>query len=401
MSDTSCPAIQLRKGHAKPLHSGHPWVFASAVASKPTESIQAGDEVRVLDAGSQVLGRGYYSPDSAIAVRLLTRDDQPVDETLLGQRISEAHALRRDLLGLGSEGTTAYRLIHSEGDGLPGLTVDVYGEYLCVQFGTAGMVRRKGALLDLLNECLNAKGVLNKSDARMLRLEKLKPVEERLLAGDPPPDDYIVTEHGIPFQVDLKRGQKTGLYLDQRENRVRFASFARGRHVLDAFAYSGAFSLHAARVGATSLTLVDSSEPALTLAKRNLEQNDIADADLVCAPWKDAFRLLREQKRQYGLVVLDPPKFAQTRSRAQQAMAAYRDLNAQAARLIEAGGVLFTCSCSGNVSEVDFERAVASGLSQSGRRATVLERRGSAPDHPTPPGFENGRYLKCLIMQLD
>jgi 23S rRNA (cytosine1962-C5)-methyltransferase len=190
------------------------------------------------------------------------------------------------------------------------------------------------------------------------------------------------------------------LFLDQRENRRRFADFAAGRDVLDVFCYSGAFSLNAARAGARSLTLLDSSEEALEMARANLALNGIDDADLVCAEWTEGFKHLREAGKQFGLMVVDPPKFSRGQDQVGQALSGYRDLNAQAVRLLAPGGILFTCSCSGTVDETEFERAVAAGIRQSGRRAVLLEHRSAGPDHPIPPGFEQGRYLKCLILQV-
>jgi 23S rRNA (cytosine1962-C5)-methyltransferase len=455
--------VRLKKGCAKPLHGGHPWVFADAIYAIEGADPKPGDEVRVADERGTCLGRGFFSPDSAIAVRLLTRADAPITDSLLVSRIDEALRLRHDVLGLGAatpqsaapgaatpadpklavieeqlqqvqkfaaqygmdateetselrkrrdqlapksapvqKNTDSYRLINSEGDGLAGLTVDVYGQYLAVQIGTSGMDRRVGTILDALEERLKPKGILDRSDARARQIERLEPPRQAPLRGSAPAGPETVTENGIRMQVDLRpgQGQKTGLFLDQRENRRRFASFAAGRAVLDVFSYSGGFSLYAARAGAKSITLVESSDEAMQMAQGNLERNGIDDADLVNADWSEGFKHLREGGRMFDLMVVDPPKFARGRENVSGALSAYRDLNAQAVRLLSPGGILFTCSCSGNVSETDFERAVAGGIRSAGRRAALLERRGAGPDHPVPPGFDQGRYLKCLIMQI-
>lgn len=408
--------VCLKKGSAKPLHGGHPWVFADAIARVDGPKPSAGDEVRVIDERDTCLGRGFYSPGSAIAVRIFSRDDAPIADKLLETRIDEAIALRRGVLGLGSRGngtsasehtadgsTTAYRLINSEGDGLPGLIVDVYGDWLAIQSGTAGIERRLDTILDVLEDRLKPKGILDRGDARARLIEKLEPPKVGTLRGSTPEGVEFAWVHGLEHAFDLRagHGQKTGLYLDQRQNRRRFAEFARGRDVLDVFCYAGGFTLNAARGGAKSLTLVDSSEEALALAKSNLDRNRIDDADLYQAEWPEAFKMLRDAGRQFGLIVVDPPKFARSRENVTNALSGYRDLNAQAVRLLAPGGVLFTCSCSGNVGETDFERAVASGLRSAGRRASVLERRGAADDHPVPPGFDQGRYLKCLAIQVN
>jgi 23S rRNA (cytosine1962-C5)-methyltransferase len=280
--------------------------------------------------------------------------------------------------------------------------VDVYGDYLSVQIGSAGMESRKETFLKVLVERLSPKGILDRSDSRMREMEKLPPPSAAPLYGQAPEGPFHVREHGVELLCDLRpgHGQKTGLYLDQRENRRRFAAFAAGRDVLDVFSYSGGFALHAARAGARSIALVDSSAAGLELARQNLVRNKIDDADLVEAEWTEGFKHLREAGRRFDLIVLDPPKFARAKDHVSHALSAYRDLNAQAARLLTPGGILFTCSCSGNVTEVDFERTVAAAMRHSEQRAVLIERRGAGPDHPVPPGFEQGRYLKCLVLQV-
>ncbi len=462
------PTAHLKKGVAKPIHAGHPWVFAEAVAGIDGPKAAPGDEVRIVDDRGTCLGRGFYSPDSAIAVRILTRADTAITTDFLKTRIGEAYRLRRDVLGLGVvrgvqasanistkdqdqleeldkqisgiqefakqygmdaleetaelrkkkdallkgaplsaapatlSGTTAYRLINSEGDGLGGLTVDVYGDYITVQVGTVGMDRREDDILDILEDLLHPAGILDRSDAKSRQIEKLSPTRQGPLRGKAPDAPFFVREHTVEMSCDLRPGQsqKTGLYLDQRENRRYIASFAPDRNVLDVFSYSGGFALHAAKAGAKSITLIESSEEALELAKLNLEHNGIDDGDLVNTEWNEGFKHLREAGRQYDLIVLDPPKFARTRDSVPQALSGYRDLNAQAVRLLAPGGLLFTCSCSGSVSEIDFERTVAAALRSTGRRAVLLDRRGPGPDHAVPPGFDQGRYLKGLLLQV-
>lgn len=398
------PVLRLRRGRAKPLHAGHPWVFADALEPCGKAAPPAGAEVRVVDPQGQVLGHGYYSPASAIAVRLLTRGDEAAGADLLARRIAEALALRATVLPPDpARPTDALRLVNSEGDGLGGLVVDRYADCLCVQFGTAGMYQRREALLDALAARLDVRAILDKADAQARRIEGLAPASGGAWRGAPPDGPVRVLEYGLACAVDLRpgKGQKTGLYLDQRENRRRFGEFARGCDVLDVCAYTGGFTLHAARGGAKSLTLVEASEAALQGARANLELNGVEDAELVCAEWTAGFRHLREAGRTFDLAVLDPPKFAAAKDAVEAALSGYRELNAQAARLLRPGALLFTCSCSGNVGEREFERAVASGLARAGRRAALLERRGAGPDHPVPPGFEQGSYLKCLVLRLE
>ena len=281
--------------------------------------------------------------------------------------------------------------------------VDVYGEWLVVQSGTAGIERRLDAMLDILQQRLKPKGILDRGDARTRAIEKLPPPGIAPLRGVAPEGLEFAFSGGLPHAFDLRpgHGQKTGLYLDQRENRQRFAQFARGRDVLDVFCHGAGFSLHAAAAGAKSLTLIDSSPGAMELMRHNFEHSGIQDADFYQSEWNEGLRTLRDAGKRFDLIVLDPPKFARAKAALNQALGAYRDLNAQAARMIAPGGVLFTCSCSGNVSELDFERAVASGIRLAGRNAALLERRGPASDHPVPPGFSQGSYLKCLVLVIN
>jgi len=400
---STVPTLHLKHGHLKPLLAGHPWVFATAV-ERIEGDVKPGDELCVRGPDGRAFGHGYYSPSSAIALRLLTQGEEPADDTLLFKRLESAYAWRQTLLSAPmSEATTAYRLVNSEGDGLGGLIVDVYGPVVCVQFGTVGMHRRKAVIVAALEKLLKPSAIIDKSDGRVAKLEGLPAPTGEVFSGTAPSAAVEVRECGLSVHVEIGpgRGQKTGLYLDQRENRRRFAQFARGKEVLDLFAHVGLFSLHAARGGAKNLTLCDSSEPALQAAQANLERNGVGDADLCLAEWPDAMRDLREKGRRFDLAAVDPPKFATTRDDVSRALGAYKDVNAQVARLLKPGAILFTCSCSSSVSAEDFERAVAAGLAQAGRRGMLLEARGAGSDHPVPPGFAQGRYLKCLILRVD
>jgi 23S rRNA (cytosine1962-C5)-methyltransferase len=392
--------MTLKKGSAKPLYAGHPWVFASAVGK--VSGAEPGDSVRVVDERGNCIGHALYSPMSAIAARLFTRGDVAIDEALICERIDAAWKLRRELLKLGGD-TQAFRLINSEGDGLPGLVVDVYGDVLAVQIGTVGIDRRRDVWLKHLRETFAPRAIMDRSDKRVRTLEGLPPPSAEPLFGTAPAEAHSVLEAGLSFWCDLRagHGQKTGLFVDQRENRRAFAAFAAGRDVLDLFSFSGGFAVHAAKAGAKSVTLLDSSEAAIELAGRNLSANGIDDADLVCAEWNDGMRHLREKERLFDLIACDPPKFARTQKDVGSALNAYRDLNAQAVRLLRPGGVLFTCSCSGTVPLEEFERAVGAGLSAAGRRAALLEVRSAGADHPVPPAFGQGRYLKCLVLRVD
>lgn len=392
--------LTLSRGHAKPLYSGHPWVFADALDRGRSLTPDDGDEVRVRDEAGVVLGRGYYSAKSAIAVRLLTRNDEDLDAAFLKARIESAAAYRARI-GRGLNPDDACRVVNAEGDGLPGLVVDRYGAYMSVQIATSGMERRRAVLLDALQERFTPKGIADRSDERARKAEGLAPASSLVARGTLPEEPVEIVHAGVRLGVDLRRGQKTGTYLDQFETHERFAYFARGAgSVLDVFSHTGGFALAAAGAGAKGLVLLDKSEPALRQAEANLKRNGVEDADLVCASWAEGLKHLREENRRFSVMAVDPPKFARGKDALREALNGYRDLNAAAAPLLDRGGILFTCSCSGNVSPQDFERAVAAGIAHAGRRARLIETRGAAADHPIPPGFAQGRYLKCLVLEV-
>jgi 23S rRNA (cytosine1962-C5)-methyltransferase len=386
------PQIVLRKGRARPLWFGHPWVYANAVMRVDGQPAP-GDLVSLVDHDGRFIGRGFYSPRSQIPVRLCTRAEEAVDAAFFRRRVQQARAARTRL-GLPSETTTAYRLINSEGDDLPGLVVDVYGDAAVAQITTLGMANRRTEIFDALEAELGSKTLFEISPASYAELEGFAPASR--VARGAPRASVSVLEDGIALEVEPLSGQKTGMFIDQRETRARVGALARGARVLDVYAYAGGFSLAAARGGAAAVTAVDSSARAVARIEAHAAANGVkAKIEAIEA---DAFRFLETATpRAFDLVIIDPPKFARARKDLEAARKGYERLNALALQAAAAGAVLVTCSCSQNVDAETFERIVAAGAKQAGREVRVFERRGPAADHLLPPGFTEGQYLKILF----
>ncbi len=396
---STTPVLYLKPRRAKPFFMRHPWVFSGAVGRVEGRP-EKGALVAVADADGRFVGRGLYNPDSQIVVRLLQwKQDEAVDDAFWRRRIEAAVRLRRDTLRL-PERTNAYRLVFSESDGLPGLIVDRYADWLVVQFLTAGMTQRADLILDLLMEIAAPRGIYCRPDEEAGEKESMEPRRgpARGLAPDGPVE---ILCDGLRFLVDLAAGQKTGFFLDQRENRLACARWMRGRTVLDAFCYTGAFAVTVARLGEAARVLaVDRSEPALALARRNLELNGVANVELQAAPVADALREYRKAGRRFGAVILDPPKFARGGQGIERALRAYRDINLMAMSLLEDDGILVSCSCSGHVGEGDFLMMLNEAAAETGVSAQLLERRSQAPDHPVIVSCPETLYLKCFICRI-
>jgi len=358
-----------------------------------------GDVVEVRTRDGRFLGLGYINLRSQITVRMLSWSAEPIDAAFWRQRLHRALAMRDALTQLRE--TTAYRLVNAESDELPGLIVDRYGDFLVVQVLTLGIERWKGTLVELLMELLAPRGIIERSDVEVREKEGMSP-QVGILAGEPPPETVEIVEYGVHFQVDLMRGQKTGFYLDQRENRHRVADYAQDQSVLNAFAYTGGFGIHAAAAGAAHVVHLEVSEEALALARRNVALNalPVERHEYVIG---DVFRVLRKYRdtgRTFDLVVLDPPKFAHTKAQVEAACRGYKDINWLAFRILRPGGVLFTFSCSGLVSADLFQKVVFAAAADAGRSVQVLERMTQAADHPFLLSFPEGEYLKGLICRV-
>jgi len=395
--------ITLKPGREKSLLRRHPWIFSGAIGGLEGNP-KSGDTVLVADAAQQPLGWGAYSPQSQIAVRMWTFDaDAVIDTAFLAGRLQRALEARANLARSGD--LDAYRLVNAESDALPGLIVDRYGDFLACQFLSAGAEKWKPELVDLLGQLAIGgqapRGIFERSDVDVRVKEGLAPVTG-ILAGEAPPDRYVIREYRCRFAVQIARGHKTGFYLDQRENRALLGELAAGREVLNAFAYTGGFGVWALMGGARSVVNVESSQPALVLGRENLRLNGLEDK-LVEDVAGDVFRVLRtyrDSRRQFDLIVLDPPKFAESRSQLDGATRGYKDINLLAFKLLRPGGLLLTFSCSGLVTPELFQQVVAGAALDSGQDVQIIRRLSQGPDHPVALNFPEGEYLKGLMCRV-
>jgi 23S rRNA (cytosine1962-C5)-methyltransferase len=391
--------VVLKPKRARPFFGRHPWVLDTAVL-RVDGAPADGDVVDLATHDGTFVARGLWNAASRLRVRLYAFDAATrLDDPFWAGRIAAAVGLRR-ALGLDDRAGAA-RLVNSEGDDLSGLIVDRYGEWLSVQVTALAMARRLDALCDALESLVAPRGILLRGAERGLaKLEGLH-LPDRLVRGVAPAGPIFVTEHGLKFGVDLAEGQKTGFYLDQRDNRQAAARFARGRRVLDMFCYSGGFAVACAKNGgARSVLACDSSAKATALAKANADLNGAANVAVETADAFEKLAALKSAGERFGMVVLDPPKFARSRASLDDAMRAYHRVNRLAVDLLEPGGILVTNSCSGAVSREDFLVMLAGVAQRSGRMLQLLECRGAALDHPVNAGCLEGEYLKCVIARV-
>ncbi len=386
--------IFLKEGRERPVLNGHPWIFSGAIAETDGDEQSAGI-ADVFDHRKTWIARGHYSPKSQIRVRVLTWTKECLDSEFFSRRISQALRLRQDYIATRSN---AYRLVNGEGDFLPGLIVDHYGEYLVCQFLTAGMEAVRPEVTTALRHVTNSKGMFDKSEGRVRAEEGLEP-SIGILDGASPPDSLPIEENGFKFLVDIKRGQKTGFFLDQRDNRAFLSTVAGGKTVLNCFAYTGAFSVYACSGGATEVVSIDSSRPALELAEQNIAANGFSQraGELLKG---DAFAYLKERNRTFDVIVLDPPSLAHKKTDVSAATGGYKFLNLHAFKKLNAGGVLLTFSCSQHLSADLFQKVVFGAAVDSGRKVTILRRLGPALDHPVSLHHPEGEYLKGLAVRV-
>jgi 23S rRNA (cytosine1962-C5)-methyltransferase len=387
----SLPEVRLTPKGLRWQRTGHPWVYRNDLAD-PTE-LPAGELVAVTDPQGRFLGQAFYSVASRIALRWVTSGDEPLNGAFWEARLERALAYRRRV----AADANAYRLIYGEADGFPGLVVDSYGGHLALQTLHPGMERRLPEIIELLVGRLTPASVTLRHDAEVRHQEGL-PLCVQTVFGELPPRVEI-REGPVRLWVDVRGGQKTGLFLDQRENRLAAAAFSRGE-ALDAFAYQGAFALHLAP-GARRVTLVESSGAALAVAKENTLLNGYDHLDLVKA---NVFAFLKEAVaggRRFDCICLDPPAFAKSRRDRPAAVKGYKEINRRAFQLLNPGGVLITCSCSYNLSEAEFLEIVRAAAADAHRQARLVERRGAAKDHPALLSLPESLYLKCLILEAE
>lgn len=402
-------AIRLKPGEQDRLLAGHPWIYQNELEGWPPEAAP-GDLVDLHDSHGRFLGRGYLNPRTTIAVRVLARDRGPVDREFFLTRIRQAVALREKILGdlrtrppLARPDAPlpgpAYRVVHGEADGLPGLVVDRYGDAVAIQFLTAGMDRRRALILTAVEEVLRPRTIVARNDSTMREREGL-PRERAILRGQIPPEP-TVTINDLDVAVDLLEGQKTGLFLDQIDNYRLLERLADGAEVLDCFCYTGLWGLHAARYGAARVTGLDQSAPAIARAKVLAERNGLADRCTYRVG--NVFDELKERDRRresFDLIVLDPPAFAKTRARLPEAIAGYKEINLRAMRLLRPGGRLVTCSCSHHLTAEQFRRLLQNAAGDVRRTVKLVARGTQGRDHPVLLGMPESEYLKCFVFQV-
>ncbi len=389
--------IVLAKGREKALMNRHPWIYSGAVARVIGDAVP-GDMVDVVDAGGAWWARGYYNPNSKIRVRVLTWEQgQAIDRAFLRQQLAASIARRERMV---SGDTNAYRLVYAESDGLPGLIVDRYADWVVLQSLTMGMDGLKQEIAEMLMEMLSPRGIYERSDADIRPQEGLGPVVG-VLAGEIPPERIEVHENGLRFYVDILNGHKTGFYLDQRMSRETVGSYCAGGDVLNVFAYTGGFSVYAARAGAAHISHLDSSANALDLAAENMVLNGFEPGERLEGDAFKLLRTLRDQNKRYDVVVLDPPKFAFSKAQVQSATRGYKDINMSAMHLLKPGGILATFSCSGAVDALLFQKVVFGAGIDSGRELRVLQELRQGPDHPVFLPFPQGAYLKGLLCLVE
>ncbi|MFM9968550.1 MAG: class I SAM-dependent rRNA methyltransferase [Burkholderiales bacterium] len=394
------PRLILKPGREHSLERRHPWVFSGAVEAVEGE-VQSGETLMVCDAENRFRAWAAYNPDSQIRARVWSFVEAEFpDDTWFRSRLL-ASLERRTPMSSGDHGNSL-RLVHAESDGLPGVIVDRYADTLVLQLGSAGADRRRDLIVDTLGEATQCKSIFERSDADSRALEGLAE-RSGVLLGEPPHGQLEIREAELRYLVDVVGGQKTGFYLDQRDNRAKVRGHAKGREVLNCFCYTGGFTLACVAGGAKSVLSIDSSESALDLARENAALNGMDDSRL---EWRQAdvfhaLRELRDRGRQFDLIVLDPPKFAPTSKHAEAAARGYKDINMGALRLLRAGGLLATFSCSSGVGEDLFRKIVAGAAADTGVSASILDWFHAAADHPSLLEFPEGEYLKGLLLRRE
>ncbi len=390
------PTIHLKPGHVQPVWAGHPWVFKQAI-DRIEGGATAGDEVRVVDPRGNFLGRGFYSPTSAIAVRILVRDDKTrLDGRFFHDRIGRADAWRKQN-ELPSPETNGYRLIHAEGDDLPGLVVDRFGDAVCVQFTTFGMKLRESLVLQALLDVVHPKAVIDRTALGAAKAEGFD-AGKGVILGDET-TELVFLERRLRYGIPLEIGQKTGFYFDQRPLRARVEALAKGKRVLDAYCFVGPFALAAARGGASEVVACDESAIALEVAASCARLNGVDGR----VQWlrSDARAVLGDAKSSFDLVLLDPPRLASSRGAKEVALVAYAKIAELGCRAAKPGGFVVLSSCSAAVDMGALTRALATGALRANRVAIVVERFFQGPDHPVLAAHPEGLYLKSLIARIE
>lgn len=386
--------ISLKKNEDRRIKAGHPWVFSNEIG-RIEGTPEPGAACELCDVSGNFIGTGYHNPHSLIAARLLSRKSEDIDSVdFFEQRIAAALAHRRSLYPR----METFRLVYGESDFLPGLVVDKYGDYLSLQLLSAGMDRRRSLILEALQRLLSPKGIIARNDVAVRTMEGM--TEEVELLQGIIPDAVMMEENGLRFEVDLRHGQKTGGFLDQKENHLLLQGLSKDKEVLDCFCYSGSWAAHAGFFGARSVLGLDISERAVALAARNAAINGLSDR--VAFEECDAFDRLRSLKlegRSFGVVVMDPPAFVKNRKNLAEATKGYITINRRALELLEPGGYLISCSCSYHMGREPFREMLVTAARQAKREVRLVTARSQAPDHPVLLNFPESEYLKCVVLQ--
>ena len=388
------PAITLAKGKEFSLQRLHPWVFSGAIAKKePT--IKEGDLAEIFSSKNEFLATGYYA-NGSIAVRIISWEQQVIDLNFWTEKIAKAWNYRKHL-GILNEKTNVCRLFFGEGDGVPGLIIDYYNGHVVLQAHSYGVYLHRDVIAEAIKKALGSelKSIYDKS-AETLSKHFAGEVSNSSLFGTP--EEIEVKENGHLFKVDFVKGQKTGFFIDQRDNRQLLSHFSRGKKVLNTFSYTGGFSVYAAAAGATEVVSIDVSQPAIDMCARNIGLNGLVNHTGIAI---DTFEYLKDKKDQFDVIVLDPPAFAKSRDSKHNAVQAYKRLNATAMKLIRKNGILFTFSCSGVVDKYLFYNTITAAAMESGRNIRVLHYLNQPADHPVTPFFPEGEYLKGMVLWVE
>jgi len=394
------PRLTLKPGKEKPVLNHHPWIFSGAIARVPEAT--DGDTVDICDSNGKFLARGYYNSRSQIAARIWTWNDEPIDRAFLRARLERATTARD--VTIDRDATNAWRVVNAESDLLPGLVVDHYADLVIAQFLTLGVEKLKAEIVELLAEIFSPRGIYERSDVDVREKEGLASAVGVLL-GDEPPDRVEIRENNFRFLVDVKRGHKTGFYLDQRENRqdlTRFLKPVRSPEVLNVFSYTGAFAVYACAANPNArVTNLDASQDALALARENMQLNGCEDrGDFVEGDAFQVLRKYRDQARTFDAIILDPPKFVQSHSQLEGGLRGYKDINLLAFKLLKPGGTLVTFSCSGQVGAELFQKVVFGAAVDARRDAQIIAHLSQCSDHPILLSFPESEYLKGLVCRV-
>jgi len=393
------PSVKLKKGRDKSFNRKHPWIFSGAIDSV-NDINNNGETVDIISGDGKFLGYGSYSSHSQISVRVLSfNPEDKIDRSYFQQKIESAIQFRKQIID--AESTNAYRVINAEGDSLPGLVVDKYADFLVCQFLSAGAEFWKNETVEILSNIFNPTGILERSDVDVREKEGLQQ-SKGILYGEKPEGPIKIIENGNKFFVDINLGHKTGFYLDQRDNRKFLEKFSAGKDILNCFSFTGGFSVYAIKAGASKVSNVDSSSEALSLAEKNFVLNgiDLSKYENVQDDIFKYLRKLRDTNKQFDIIILDPPKFAESVSQIEKASRGYKDINLLALKLLKKNGVLFTFSCSGHIVPDLFNKIIADAATDAGREAHILKYLTQSPDHTMLTSFPEGLYLKGLVCKV-